>query len=158
MSNILALQKLLQGLHMYKGTKTITEEEITKCIETNFRVYKKPDEEHKHFHDAFTLDMLNGVYKTYLKQRELRRRFYLSPAWEEVKEKAYKLYGKQCMKCGATKGLSVDHIIPRNIEPLLELDLINCQILCLTCNINKTDSIKDYRTEEQINKVLEDKE
>ena len=154
MSNILALQKLLQSLHMFKGTDILNEENITKCIEVNFRIQKKSDETHKQFHHAFSINMVNGKYKQYLKQRELRRQFYLSPAWEEVKSRAYKIYGKKCMKCGATKGLSVDHIIPRNIEPQLELDLINCQILCINCNLNKTNTIKDYRTEEQINNVL----
>ena len=75
--------------------------------------------------------------------------FYDSKEWREVRYKALKLHGRQCLCCGAKPPgvvLHVDHIKPRSKFPNLELDINNLQILCKDCNLGKSnyDDI-DYR-------------
>lgn len=68
--------------------------------------------------------------------------FYQSKEWAELKRKAYKRYGRQCMATGLTEKdgitLSVDHIKPRSKAPHLALKLSNVQVLEL--GLNKTKS------------------
>lgn len=53
------------------------------------------------------------------------------------------------MKCGSEKNIHVDHIKPRSIYFKDELNARNLQILCKTCNIEKSFvGITDYRTKE----------
>ena len=75
--------------------------------------------------------------------------FYSSKEWRDVRYRALKLHGRQCLCCGAKPPqvvLHVDHIKPRSLRPDLELDINNLQILCEDCNLGKSnkDSI-DYR-------------
>jgi len=75
--------------------------------------------------------------------------FYLSGKWKDLRYKAFKIHGRQCLYCGAKPPqvvLHVDHIKPRSLRPDLELDINNLQILCEDCNLGKSnkDSI-DYR-------------
>lgn len=75
--------------------------------------------------------------------------FYRSKAWRDLRYKALKLYGRQCMCCGAKPPsvvLHVDHIKPRSKYPELELDITNLQILCEDCNLGKSNKDEiDYR-------------
>lgn len=75
--------------------------------------------------------------------------FYKSDAWRELRYKALKLYGRQCMCCGAKPPntvLHVDHIKPRSRFPDLALDIDNLQILCEDCNLGKSNNdCVDYR-------------
>lgn len=75
--------------------------------------------------------------------------FYDSREWREVRYKALKIHGRQCLCCGSKPPdvvLHVDHIKPRSKYPELELDINNLQILCKDCNLGKSnyDEI-DYR-------------
>jgi 5-methylcytosine-specific restriction endonuclease McrA len=76
--------------------------------------------------------------------------FYTSDAWRALRYEAFKLYGQKCCVCGAIPKsgavLHVDHIKPRSLYPVLELDIDNLQILCEACNMGKSnrDSI-DWR-------------
>lgn len=77
--------------------------------------------------------------------------FYKSPAWRRIRSVAIRLHGKRCAKCGCvgTKyhPIHVDHIKPRSLYEHLSLDITNLQILCESCNTNKSnDHCTDYRS------------
>lgn len=85
-----------------------------------------------------------------LKNPQPKDNFYKSPRWLEVRYWALKLYGRKCHCCGATPEsgavLQVDHIKPRSKHPELSLEIENLQILCMECNLGKSDSDDiDYR-------------
>jgi hypothetical protein len=73
-------------------------------------------------------------------------RNYTSSEWSKVRRMVFNTYGYQCMKCGATDFLAVDHIKPYSIYPELSLDFDNLQVLCRPCNSSKSNrKIVDYR-------------
>jgi 5-methylcytosine-specific restriction endonuclease McrA len=49
--------------------------------------------------------------------------------------------GRKCRICGKTKGLTIDHIMPRSKGGSNEID--NLQTLCSKCNRLKADTIPD---------------
>jgi predicted HNH restriction endonuclease len=68
------------------------------------------------------------------------KEFYKTREWREVRYKVLVKYGKVCQCCGETSGyIHVDHIQPRSLFPLKELDINNLQVLCEACNIGKTN-------------------
>lgn len=74
---------------------------------------------------------------------------YYSQDWIITSAFIKKIYQKKCMKCGDKKSeLHTDHIIPRSIDPRLELDVNNLQILCKKCNLEKSNKESiDYRSD-----------
>ena len=50
---------------------------------------------------------------------------------------------KQCLKCGSTKNLQIDHIKAVSIGG--ENKLSNLQTLCRVCNVKKRTNYQDYR-------------
>ena len=61
--------------------------------------------------------------------------------WETVLEK----YNRRCLKCGTTKKITRDHIVPVTKGGSNSID--NLQPLCLQCNASKGNrEIIDYRT------------
>ncbi len=56
------------------------------------------------------------------------------------------------MKCGIQSNKThVDHVKPRSIFPELQLDLMNCQVLCKKCNMEKSNiDYTDYRSTDDI--------
>jgi 5-methylcytosine-specific restriction endonuclease McrA len=53
------------------------------------------------------------------------------------------LWGNKCLYCGATKRLTVDHIVPIKLGgPNI---ITNLQLLCRSCNSRKGTKIIDYR-------------
>jgi len=76
--------------------------------------------------------------------------FYNSKKWQEVRYIALSLSNGRCSLCGAaaTDGVEihVDHIKPRSKYPELQFDLNNLQILCVDCNIGKSNyDDRDWR-------------
>ena len=73
--------------------------------------------------------------------------FYGTPEWKQLRKKVIAHYGYHCMKCGdVSGGAHVDHIKPRSKFPELQLEFSNLQVLCLVCNIRKSNrSYEDYR-------------
>jgi hypothetical protein len=76
-----------------------------------------------------------------------------SSNWQEMRLLAIGIYGRVCMKCGASGNktiIEVDHIKPRSKHPELCLNLSNLQTLCSKCNREKADKNQnDYRNEGQ---------
>jgi 5-methylcytosine-specific restriction endonuclease McrA len=59
--------------------------------------------------------------------------------WDNVVD----LYGKQCLRCGATERLTIDHVIPLSKGGANIAD--NLQPLCHSCNSSKGSKIIDFR-------------
>lgn len=78
--------------------------------------------------------------------------FYKTEKWVWIAKKVKTLYGRKCMKCGTESGaMHADHIRPRSLYPSLEFDIMNIQVLCAKCNMEKGNSEEiDYRSEEQL--------
>lgn len=68
--------------------------------------------------------------------------FYMQKPWRELRAKAIKAYGCTCMRCGYRNTKNhVDHIYPRSKYPHLELEFCNLQVLCETCNSDKSNTV-----------------
>lgn len=74
-----------------------------------------------------------------------KNKFYDTRSWKDVRELVFKVFGKQCLCCGATENIEVDHVVPRSIKPELALLVKNLQPLCKSCNMKKGTRIIDYR-------------
>lgn len=78
--------------------------------------------------------------------------FYRKPAWLFLRECVFAYWGRQCLRCGSTEFLHVDHVIPRSKAPELALDFHNLQPLCEHCNVEKSNlSNADYRDPDRKN-------
>jgi hypothetical protein len=55
----------------------------------------------------------------------------------ELREETYALYGKQCLECGATKVLTIDHVVAKSKGGFATPT--NLQPLCRGCNERKAD-------------------
>jgi 5-methylcytosine-specific restriction endonuclease McrA len=73
--------------------------------------------------------------------------FYQSQEWREVRYEALVRNGRRCLACGCSdKQLHVDHIRPRSKYPHLALSINNLQVLCVDCNLGKSNKDKtDWR-------------
>jgi len=77
------------------------------------------------------------------------RDFYDTLDWQWLKTKILRLYGTKCMKCSITNvEMHVDHIKPRSKHIELQLSPSNLQVLCRSCNLEKSNiDENDYRTD-----------
>lgn len=75
-----------------------------------------------------------------LKQEKPVNGFYETSAWQDLRYRVLRYYGRVCMLCGARNcELHVDHIKPRSKFPNLELSFDNLQVLCRSCNFGKSN-------------------
>lgn len=78
---------------------------------------------------------LVGDAKCDAHRRKVKRRSYkISP---KVREAVYDRDGNRCVKCGTTKKLTLDHIVPRSKGGSNKPD--NLQTMCRPCNNAKGD-------------------
>lgn len=80
--------------------------------------------------------------KSGLPPREMKKEpgFYESREWRELRYKALVKHGRTCQACGSHKPpMHVDHIKPRSKFPSLALDINNLQVLCVDCNLGKSN-------------------
>jgi 5-methylcytosine-specific restriction endonuclease McrA len=54
-------------------------------------------------------------------------------------------FGTRCLRCGTTRNLTKDHIVPLNVGG--DNTILNLQPLCFQCNSSKHTSVSDYRPE-----------
>ncbi len=84
------------------------------------------------------------------KKPKLRKDFYDSWEWKQVRYQALMKHGAICMLCGAdrkTSPIQVDHIKPTSKFPELALVLENLQVLCKCCNMGKSNKHEhDFRS------------
>ena len=76
------------------------------------------------------------------------KHFYNSDEWLWIRSVVLAYYGRNCMLCGANESereIHVDHIVPRSVNPFLQLEFNNLQVLCEFCNIEKGTQTIDYR-------------
>lgn len=64
-----------------------------------------------------------------------------------VRRELIKRYGEVCLRCGGTDHIQVDHVIPVALGGPNVME--NMQLLCRTCNIQKSATIADYRIDIQ---------
>lgn len=62
---------------------------------------------------------------------------------KKIRDAVFAKYGKQCLCCGSTKKITIDHVVP--VYHGGENNLDNLQPLCKSCNSRKNTSNKDYR-------------
>lgn len=72
-----------------------------------------------------------------LTSRKGASQFYTSHEWSELRYKAFIEYGRECVVCGCTKKLTVDHIKPLRKYPDLAREMSNLQVMCRLCNRGK---------------------
>lgn len=70
--------------------------------------------------------------------------------WLRIRKVALGYFGNTCLSCGytGTKGIHVDHVLPKRDYPELTYDLMNLQVLCAACNYQKLVSEDDFRSPE----------
>ena len=83
-------------------------------------------------------------------KKEVKRDFYTSAAWRQLRYRVLSAGSRMCSCCGATPAtgavLHVDHIKPKSLYPELALDIGNLQILCAECNLGKSNlDATDFR-------------
>lgn len=93
-------------------------------------------------------------------ERKFGRSFYTSERWLRKRESTLRKYGEKCMKCGAKKSatvsIHVDHIKPISKYPQLRLNPENLQVLCKTCNHEKSNIDEtDWRPESILKKKVQ---
>lgn len=92
---------------------------------------------------GFTSSARSTTVKSAPPKPKVVRDFYMSPAWRSMRYEALRLNDGRCELCGASKhdgvSLHVDHIMPRSKWPRLELELSNLQVLCVDCNMGKSN-------------------
>ena len=76
--------------------------------------------------------------------RQARNIFQDSRRWHALRLTTLRR-DEQCLRCGATEELQVDHIAPLSRRPDLFDDPDNLQTLCATCNREKGVYAMDYR-------------
>lgn len=86
--------------------------------------------------------------------KSFEKSFYTSREWRKLRYEALGRYGRRCMSCGSNnREIHVDHIVPRSVDPMKELDIDNLQILCVDCNLGKgNNDCIDYRIGQTVNK------
>jgi len=82
--------------------------------------------------------------------------FYQTEEWRELRKKVLDYYGCECMKCKFNSPSNcVDHIKPRSKYPELQLDFNNMQVLCVICNLIKSNRTEiDYRNKNTLSQNL----
>ncbi len=78
------------------------------------------------------------IIKVVKKKRTPSEIFVSSHEWKVLREQAYMLYGRICLKCGSSNNITMDHIKPKSKYPALALDIDNLQPLCWPCNKKKS--------------------
>lgn len=81
------------------------------------------------------------------RRRDEKKTFYSSGPWRALRYKILTKYGPKCMLCGAEKSkdihIHVDHIRPISKFPHLALVERNLQVLCVDCNMGKSNIYED---------------
>lgn len=89
--------------------------------------------------------------------RKTKQDFYNSQEWRAVRFDVLREQGARCALCGATKETSimhVDHITPLSKDWSLRLNKRNLQVLCLECNLGKSNRDNtDFRQQNNADKI-----
>lgn len=107
-------------------------------------------------HSEPAIEMKVAAQKAVIQARREKKRhvfddsFYDSQAWQQLRYRAIKTYGRVCMACRRSDGqMHVDHIKPKSRFPDLALSFDNLQILCRDCNLGKGNSdCIDWRSDD----------
>ena len=99
--------------------------------------------------DARLVEMYNAGFPLLAEADSRNRATFLAT------KRQFKLSApKRCQKCGSDQHLQVDHIFPVSHYPWLKNSISNLQVLCRTCNIQKSNKeIVDYRGKNPVKKL-----
>lgn len=108
---------------------------------------KKKAEKRRKQHLKKVSRMVRLKAKTFLINKVRKEAFYASEEWKTLKKWAYQSYVPVCFKCHSRNCvLHIDHIVPITAEPMLSTTFSNLQILCKSCNEQKSNKeIKKYK-------------
>lgn len=88
------------------------------------------------------------------KKKKIKKFTYDSNAYTKLRNVCFAAFGAECMSCGSTKQLQIDHILPVSVFYKYRLNLANLQILCASCNTHKSNKyVCDYRTSDHHNSL-----
>ncbi len=78
-----------------------------------------------------------------------KKAFYASRAWHALRYRVIKENARRhggvptCEVCGAKRGPGVtmhcDHVVPLSVDWSRRLDPANCQVMCASCNLGKSN-------------------
>jgi 5-methylcytosine-specific restriction endonuclease McrA len=128
----------------------VTEKEaISKFFESNNIEYVNQKKELKELLYELAVQKHKALdFKIIKKPKYVKEKtFYDTDEWNNLRKRVLKFYGIKCMKCKATNTeMHVDHIKPRSKYPELEMCFDNLQVLCKSCNKEKSNKNEiDYR-------------
>jgi 5-methylcytosine-specific restriction endonuclease McrA len=108
---------------------------------------KKRAEQKRKQHLKKVSRMVRLKAKTFLINKARKEIFYASEEWKTLKRWAYQSYVAICFKCCSRNcELHIDHVVPITAEPMLSTTFSNLQILCKSCNEQKSNKeIKRYK-------------
>ena len=73
-----------------------------------------------------------------------RRNWYDNKVSPATRDAVFRAYGEQCLRCGSTTNVQIDHVIPKSWGG--SHDFSNLQPLCGSCNRSKSNrNAADYR-------------
>ncbi len=84
-------------------------------------------------------DKVRNVYH----KRQALKKSQMGVVPDDYWEILISLFGNECMRCGSTTNLQLEHIVPVSKGGLH--DMSNFQILCKSCNCSKSTKTIDYR-------------
>lgn len=82
-------------------------------------------------------EVLWGMPRADEPSARMRREFYRSDAWAELRAMYRRSAPRRCARCKREEDLVVDHVIPIRKAWDRRLDPDNLQILCRSCNLEK---------------------
>lgn len=94
------------------------------------------------------LERLRKNYRAYLSKLRNEPRRKATAHTRKIRSKVFEKYGRKCLCCGATKNLSIDHVVPLSKGGVN--DISNYQPLCKSCNSKKGTRKTDYRKKKEV--------
>jgi hypothetical protein len=86
----------------------------------------------------FLIDLYEDESFDLIKRSEQHRN-YTQSQLNKFRVQLISKYGEKCMKCKSENNIEVDHIIPYSWDKSISLNYDNLQLLCKTCNTQKSN-------------------
>lgn len=76
----------------------------------------------------------------------------MSSVPHDLRRAVLKRDGHRCLRCGSTKNLTIDHIIPVS-KGGLTIEL-NTQAACASCNVEKSDRVEYWGSDPRVRRMI----
>jgi len=125
-------QQIMIGKMVMDSSETINQlkKEIDIVKQENYRLINERNDLQSKY---------NNLKKT--PKKVVLTNIYPVPKW--MKKEVFKRDNYKCLACGTSENLTMDHIKPRSMGGLNDID--NLQTLCQHCNLSKGAKEVDYR-------------